>query len=145
MDNKIKFSIITVSFNSVHTIEKTILSVLNQTYKNFEYIIIDGGSNDGTVDIIKKYEDKLNYWISEKDLGISDAFNKGINASKGKIIGILNSDDWYELNALEIIDQIEEGDVYVGSLKYHDQINNKTKVVLPDVKYYKTINFVCHI
>ena len=81
-----KFSIITPSFNSIKTIEKTIKSVINQTYENIEYIIIDGGSTDGTVDIIKKYENKIKYWISEKDRGISDAFNKGLDVSSGDYI-----------------------------------------------------------
>jgi glycosyltransferase involved in cell wall biosynthesis len=136
-------SIITVSFNSVKTIEKTILSVLNQTYNNIEYIIIDGGSTDGTVDIIKKYSDKIKYWISEKDNGISDAFNKGIMASHGEIIGIINSDDWYEIDAIESIIKLDEennADVYVGSLRYWKDEKENT-VLYPDTKYKKTISF----
>ena len=88
-----KITIITVVYNSVNHIEDTIKSVLNQTYKNIEYIIIDGGSNDGTVEIIKKYEHKIQYWISEPDLGIYDAMNKGINKANGKWINFLNSGD----------------------------------------------------
>ena len=71
-----KISIVTVSYNVVATIESTILSVINQTYPNVEYIIIDGGSTDGTVDVIKKYQDKIFYWISEPDQGIYDAMNR---------------------------------------------------------------------
>ncbi len=97
-----KVSIITVSYNAVGTIEQTILSVVNQTYSNIEYIIIDGGSTDGTIDIIKKYQDKITYWVSESDNGIYDAMNKGINIANGEIIGIINADDWYEKNAIEI-------------------------------------------
>jgi len=138
-----KFSIITVSFNSARTIERTILSVLNQSCLDFEYLIIDGGSTDGTIDIIKKYQDRISYWISEKDMGISDAFNKGILASRGGIVGILNSDDWYEPNALEVINRLDSGDdfdFYVGALRYWD--NDKTrKVVYPDTNYMRTIRF----
>lgn len=88
-----KITIITVVYNRKVTIEQTIWSVLYQTYKDIEYIIIDGGSNDGTVDIIKKYSDKINYWISEKDSGIYNAMNKGILKATGDYIEFLNSDD----------------------------------------------------
>ena len=86
-------SIITVSFNAVSTIEKTILSVINQTYPNIEYIIIDGGSTDGSVDVIKKYSDKITYWISEPDKGIYDAMNKGIAIATGEWINFMNAGD----------------------------------------------------
>lgn len=105
MEINSKVSIITVVFNGVKTLEQTIQSVINQTYKNIEYIIIDGGSTDGTLDIIKKYEDKISFWISEKDKGLYDAMNKGISFAKGEIIGMINSDDWYEANAVELIVQ----------------------------------------
>ncbi|MBO5057623.1 MAG: glycosyltransferase [Lachnospiraceae bacterium] len=94
-------SIITVSFNSEKTIEQTIQSVIGQTYENIEYIIIDGGSTDATLDIIKKYRDKITYVVSEPDKGIYNAMNKGINAASGDIIGIINSDDWYSPEAVE--------------------------------------------
>lgn len=93
-------SIITVCFNSEKYLEQTIQSVINQTYDNIEYIIIDGGSTDSTLDIIRKYEDKIAYWVSEPDKGISDAFNKGINLAIGKLIGVINSDDWYKKDAI---------------------------------------------
>ncbi len=95
-----KISVITVCYNSAKTIEDTIKSVINQGYPELEYIIIDGGSTDGTNDIINKYRDKIAYYVSEPDNGISDAFNKGINAATGDIIGIINSDDMYYKNAL---------------------------------------------
>ena len=95
MNNNLKISIITVSYNSSKTIKDTIESVLSQDYSNIEYIIIDGGSTDGTVDIIKKYADKISYFVSEPDKGIYDAMNKGIKAANGDIVGILNSDDFY--------------------------------------------------
>jgi glycosyltransferase involved in cell wall biosynthesis len=96
-------SIITVVFNGAKTLEQTIQSVLGQTYKNIEYIIVDGGSTDGTLDIIQKYEDRIARWVSEPDRGLYDAMNKGIRMATGEIIGIINSDDWYELNAVESI------------------------------------------
>lgn len=88
-------SIITVVLNGEKYLEQTIHSVLNQTYSNIEYIIIDGGSTDGTLNIIREYEDKIAYWISQNDEGISDALNKGIKLSSGEIIGIIHSDDYY--------------------------------------------------
>ena len=95
MLDKIKVSIITVCFNSELTIEDTILSIIKQDYKNIEYIIIDGKSLDSTVEIIQKYNDHIDYFISENDNGIYDAMNKGISKATGEIIGILNSDDFY--------------------------------------------------
>lgn len=94
-------SIITVCLNCVSTIEKAIQSVLSQAYHALEYIVIDGGSTDGTVDIIKKYEKHLAYWVSEADEGIYDAMNKGIVKATGDIVAFLNSDDWYEDNTLK--------------------------------------------
>lgn len=123
-----RFSIITICFNSEKTIERTILSVLNQTYNNYEYIIVDGGSKDATLNIIRKYEplfgEKM-IWKSEPDKGIYDAMNKGIIRSNGDIIGIVNSDDWLEPNALEIINECYElhhfatDGVYCGWIKFH--------------------------
>lgn len=94
--SNIKISIITVSFNAVNVIEDTILSIINQTYPNIEYIIIDGGSTDGTIEIIKKYEDKISYWISESDSGIYDAMNKGIDKATGEWINFMNAGDGYD-------------------------------------------------
>ena len=117
------FSIITVVYNSEKYLEETIKSVFNQSFKNFEYIIIDGGSSDGTYRIIKKYEKKIDYWISEKDNGIYDAFNKGMNLSSGKYIGIVNSDDILLPNALALLDQYDKEnpniDFIFGSVKKH--------------------------
>ncbi len=90
-----KISIITICFNSEATIEKTIQSVLSQTYPHVEYIVIDGGSTDGTIGIINKYAKDIAAFVSEKDRGIYDAMNKGIERSTGDVIGILNSDDFY--------------------------------------------------
>ena len=87
-------SVITVSYNAVSTIEDTILSVINQTYPNIEYIIIDGGSADGTVDIIEKYVDRISYWVSEPDKGIYDAMNKGLKVANGDWAIFMGSDDY---------------------------------------------------
>jgi glycosyltransferase involved in cell wall biosynthesis len=97
-------TIITVVRNGEKTLEKTILSIINQTYNNIEYIIIDGSSSDGTLDIIKKYEDKIDYWISEKDEGIYYAMNKGIALAVGEWINFMNSGDCFYNN--EVIDKI---------------------------------------
>ena len=83
-------------YNGEAFLEQTILSVINQDYANIEYIIIDGGSSDRSVDIIKKFEHKIDYWVSEKDNGIYDAWNKGLSQANGDIIGFVNADDWYE-------------------------------------------------
>ena len=102
-----KISIITVSYNAVATIEQTILSVINQTYENIEYIIIDGGSTDGTVNIIKKYEKKNIDWISESDSGIYNAMNKGVEMATGNYIQFLGADDALsEINVIEKVGKI---------------------------------------
>lgn len=88
-------SVITVVFNGEKTLEDTIKSVLNQTYKNVEYIVVDGGSTDSTLEIIKKYDDQIAYWLSEKDSGLYDAMNKAIKLTKGDWVHILNADDYY--------------------------------------------------
>ena len=90
-----KVSIITVSFNSAKTIAHTIESVLSQDYPEIEYIVVDGGSTDGTVQIIQAHQERISHWISEKDRGMYDAMNKGIALATGDVIGILNSDDVY--------------------------------------------------
>ena len=88
-------SIITVCYNSKATISGAIQSVIDQDYKNIEHVIIDGGSTDGTLDIIRCYENNVSVMVSEKDDGIYDAMNKGLSMSSGSIIGILNSDDFF--------------------------------------------------
>lgn len=108
MKENTKISVITVCYNAEKYIRIAIESVLRQTYKNYEYVIIDGGSSDGTLKIIKNYyklfEGKLSY-VSEKDNGIYDAMNKGLSMITGDIVGILNSDDYYEDKAFEIVEK----------------------------------------
>ncbi len=123
------FSIITVVYNDVKNIEETIKSVINQTYKNFEYIIIDGNSDDGTVEKIKKYEKEIDYWISEKDKGIYDAMNKGIKKSKGELLFFLNSNDFfYNKDVLKNIEkkylENNKPDILYGRMffKYNDPL-----------------------
>lgn len=103
-----KISVITVCLNSVKTIERTIQSVIKQSYDGLEYIVIDGGSSDGTVEIIKRYEEYIAYWISEKDDGLYDAMNKGLAKATGEIIAFLNSDDWYEEGTLAKVNRYYE-------------------------------------
>ena len=118
-----KISIITVCFNSGKTIEKTILSVLEQTYDNVEYIIIDGNSTDGTISIIKKHEKNIALLISEPDKGLYDAMNKGIKLATGDIIGVLNSDDtFYDKEVLKEIANFHKNntiDASVGNIVQH--------------------------
>jgi glycosyltransferase involved in cell wall biosynthesis len=99
--NEAVVTVITATFNAAQHIEKTILSVLNQSYNNVEYIIIDGGSTDGTLDIIRKYQHAIDYWISEPDKGIYDAWNKGICLSQGEWIAFLGADDILLKEALQ--------------------------------------------
>tara|TARA_B100001121_G_C18689025_1_gene622105 strand:- start:2415 stop:3176 length:762 start_codon:yes stop_codon:yes gene_type:complete len=103
-------SIITVVKNGDKHLEKSIKSVLSQKYKNYELIIIDGGSTDDSLKIIKKYQKNISYWCSKKDKGIYDAMNKGIKKAKGNIIGILNSDDTYTKEALTIVNEYFKND-----------------------------------
>ena len=103
MENNVLISIATPCFNSEKTIERTIKSVLDQKFKDYEYIIVDGGSTDKTLDIVKKYEPLFEgrmRWISEPDKGIYDAFNKGVERSRGVYCWNVNSDDWIESDAL---------------------------------------------
>ena len=103
-NNQPLISIITVVYNGDTHLEQTIQSVIGQSYKNIEYIVIDGGSTDSTIDIIKKYEERITYWISEKDNGIYDAMNKGVQVATGDFVNFLNADDTICAdNALEYI------------------------------------------
>ena len=122
MNNIPLVSIITVSYNTKFIIEKTILSVINQTYSNIEYIIIDGGSNDGTIDILNNYSNKINYWISEPDKGIYDAMNKGILNATGEWIIFMNAGDCFSnVNCIESV--------------FKNSIDNKIYMIYGDINF----------
>ena len=122
-----KISIITVSYNSASTIEDTIKSVIGQTHSDLEYIVVDGGSTDGTIDIIKKHDSRISKWVSEPDKGIYDAMNKGISMATGDMVGMLNSDDFYaDRNVLSRVAGTFEktgADSCYGDLLYVDPVN----------------------
>ena len=126
-----KISVITVVYNNVSKIRKTIESCLSQTWNNIEYIIIDGGSKDGTVDIIKEYISNISYFVSEPDKGLYDALNKGIAASTGDWILVLNSGDYFcdseSLERAMSIDGIEHIDVIYGNSKRVKAFNTEIR------------------
>ena len=121
-----KISIITVVYNNEKTIKEAMQSVFSQTYYNIEYVVIDGGSKDNTVNFINEFKDKLGYFVSEKDNGLYDAMNKGIRAVTGDVIGILNSDDLYQ-----------DSDVIAAIM---EQFNNDPKldILYGDLVYVKS-------
>ena len=125
-----KISIITVCYNAENTIKDTIESVLKQSYKDFEYIIVDGKSSDDTLKIVSKYQDKRIRLISEKDKGLYDAMNKGIKLSTGDIIGTINSDDILASEDVfqTVIDNFDENtDVIYANIKYYNEDFSKVK------------------
>ncbi len=146
----VKVSIITVSYNAVDTIERTILSVINQTYSNIEYIIIDGNSTDGTVNIIKKYDGQIAKWLSEPDNGLYDAMNKGIQMATGDVIGIINSDDCYHdietiANIVDIYKKKKEWFVLHGKIRYfHEDGTITVDVPKQNPEYIKRGPFIFH-
>ncbi len=138
-----KISIITASYNSVSTLANAMESVLHQTYTDWEYIIVDGGSTDGTVDLIKKYEPQFGgklKWTSEPDHGIYDAMNKGISRATGDVVGILNSDDYFTSeDVLSVVASVLSDnrlDAVYGDIHFiHDGKPNKV------VRYYSSRHF----
>lgn len=139
-----KISVVTVTFNSEKTIACTIESVLNQKYDDYEYIVVDGGSKDTTVDIIKEWEPKFNgkmRWISERDKGMYDGINKGIRMATGDVVGIINSDDFFHRN--DIFEKIN--DAFVSNPDV-EAIYGDVRFVNPDnlektVRYYSSKNW----
>jgi glycosyltransferase involved in cell wall biosynthesis len=149
-------SIITICFNSAKTIRQTMESVLNQTYSNFEYIIVDGKSKDSTLEIIKEYEEKfidkgiIYRYVSEPDKGIYDAMNKGINMASGEWVGIINSDDWYEVDAcstlIETLNNNLKMDIFAATVRFITESNGQeyytyTHSSIEEIQYKMTI---CH-
>lgn len=141
-ENFPKITIITPSYNQGQYIEQTILSVIEQNYPNLEYIIIDGGSTDNTIEIIKKYQKHIAYWVSEKDRGQSHAINKGISVATGDIFNWINSDDYLEKDSLQKIAEIFVQNPQMNLLCGHSNIfyqNNSSKSFLSRTNIYKTI------
>ena len=125
--NKSLITIITVCDNASKYIEKTMLSVINQTYSNIEYIIIDGGSSDDTLEIVKKYQDKIHYWISEPDKGIYDAMNKGIQKATGEWINFMNcGDSFYSKSTIEDVFNLANplSDIIYGDINLQYEFGN---------------------
>lgn len=138
-----RISIVTPSFNQAGFIEQTISSVLGQGYPNLEYIIIDGGSTDGTADLIRKYETHLAYWVSEKDGGQSNAINKGLKRATGDIIAYINSDDYYLDGAFERVANAYRDnpgvDLWHGRCRIVDQYGAKVDERIGSIKRYDEI------
>jgi len=138
-----KISVITPNYNGAEYLEQTILSVLEQNYPNLEYIIIDGGSTDGSVEIIKKYEHKLTYWVSEPDNGLYFAVQKGFNKSSGEIMAWINSDDMFAKGSLSIVSEIfsniNQINWLMGKPSAYDEYNRTTLV--HDFKPWSKFNY----
>jgi len=129
-------SIVTVVYNGAETLERTIRSVLDQTWPNIEYIIVDGGSKDGTLDLIRRYEDRIAYWESGPDAGIFDAMNKGVALCTGEWVALINADDWYPPHAVERV--MQEAERHPGANIFHGDIwlefpNGKRSLKRPKV------------
>jgi glycosyltransferase involved in cell wall biosynthesis len=146
MNDSPLFTVVTVVYNGEKHLAQAIKSVVEQGFKDFEYIIIDGGSVDGSLDIIRRYEDRIDGWVSESDKGIFDAMNKGIAKSTGRFIGFLNADDWYEPDMLERmkekIDQldgaIENRSIYSDYYTIDEELFPGSKAAQKsEMKYWK--------
>jgi glycosyltransferase involved in cell wall biosynthesis len=138
-----KISIIIISFNQCEFLEETIISAISQTYHDSEVILIDGGSTDGSIDIINKYKNNFSYWVSEKDNGQSDAIIKGFNNSKGEIITWINSDDILCLNAAEMVAKTAKKNNTTKAVFYGDgYVINMDGKIQEKLKYGKFNYFI---
>ena len=139
-DKALKVSIITVVRNNKETVKNAIDSVLGQTYKNIEYIVVDGASTDGTVEMVRSYGDKISQFISEPDSGLYSAMNKGISLATGDVIGILNSDDFYIDDKViqRVVKEFEEKNV---DSVYADLVYVEPKNLNKTVRYYDSSKF----
>jgi glycosyltransferase involved in cell wall biosynthesis len=135
-----KYSIITVNFNNKEGLRKTIESVIHQTYRDFEYIVIDGGSTDGSTDILKEFDSHIDYWVSEPDDGIYQGMNKGIKKATGDYLNFMNSGDcFYDSKRLELVDNSHfTTDIIVGSDYHYDPIKGQgyTTILPPRMNMY---------
>lgn len=140
----IKVSIVTVNYNGEDYLEQTIQSVINQDYNNVEYIIIDGGSSDRSIEVIEKYNSRIDYWLSEPDKGMYNALNKGFEKATGEIYAYLNSDDLYENKNVisNVVEQYRnsEFDLFYGNTIYIDSVGKeKFKYTLPPLSKNKIV------
>jgi glycosyltransferase involved in cell wall biosynthesis len=137
-------SVITVAFDSVSTIGRTIDSVVGQTYPQVEYIVVDGGSSDGTVELLRSRDGDIDLWVSEPDRGISDAFNKGIALASGEYLALVNSDDWLEPQQLATaVDALaaSNADFVFGNLMLHDAEDRPSYVFRGDRDYARKVRY----
>lgn len=143
MRKDIKFSIITVTYNAVSTLEETILSVINQRNVNFEYIIIDGGSSDGTIELIKKYSEYI-IWTSESDKGIYDAMNKGLKQATGDFVIFLGADDHFI--SFNVLSEVESHIQSIDNVYYGDVYRNRRNDLYKGKfnKYKLSLANICH-
>lgn len=147
-----KISIITVCFNAKDTIEETFLSVINQTYKNVELVVIDGGSTDGTTEVIEKYGEKISYFVSEPDNGIYDAMNKGIKAASGDFIIFLNANDTFFNEKVlekvaEALNKNPEAKLLYGDAEYVTEDKKSSQIVTNEKitnDFSLIFNNICH-
>jgi len=140
-------SVITVSYNSAKTIARTLDSLKNQTCSDFESIVVDGGSTDGTQDVIKSFGNRVDHFTSERDQGIYDAMNKGLDLASGAYIAFLNSDDYYPSNTIRLISEQEgDADIYYGNMIKERQLNSKVykRTEKPDLTRMKETMSIFH-